>query len=225
MSFVQQPNPVLDAGAKLALGPDDWSSISIPVVPDFLYLGSAPFGGLDDLVTLRLMITILFYHHLGVGKVERVDFVTTPANVETGLQYPRLSVYVHFAYWADNDAARALRAAIESPEPFRVYGVHSGPNLSFQRKLKSGSFMQAFLAMNVNKQPIEQYTGPLNIHQLWAKVLYYEKKEAEAAAVVVQGTVEDAAVPKVVAEEEEEKKEEKDDTSGCKGGASKCNMV
>jgi len=179
MSFVQ-PNHILDSGSKMNLGPDDWSSISIPVIPDFLSLAGTSFGGANDVVTLRLMLMNLFYHHLGVGKVQRVDLVTTPANPTIGLNYPRLSAYVHFDYWADNDAARALRAGIMSPEPFRLYGITSGP--VFHPFTRGHNKVQAFLALNVNKQPIQLYTGPLNIHQLWAKVCYFEKLQETAAA-------------------------------------------
>jgi hypothetical protein len=140
-----------------------------------LLIGSRPFGDASDLTLLRASLSVLFYHNLSIGKVSRVDFVQTPAS-ET-LAYPRLSAYIHFEYWADNANARAFRAALEAPEQFRCYGTDS--NHFFTRITNTGRECDAYLAMNINKRPIEVYTGPLNIHQLWAKVAYYESLEKQ----------------------------------------------
>ena len=149
-----------------------WSSIRIPVVPKGIAYSGITFG--DDDVTMREFVKVLFFTHLRIGLVKRVDIVTTDIDTQT-----QTSLYIHFEYWLNSPEARDLRATMDAPgSRFRLSGTKraDGTVVPFYI-LRDGVRVPAYLPFNINLAPVPEYTGPLNIHQLWAKVCYYEEQE------------------------------------------------
>ena len=163
----------------MTLASGEWTSLRIPIVPKGLYMASVPMGDIDDTFMLKENLKVLFYHRLRIGVVSRIDLVTSED------KEPKLSAYIHFEHWLDTDEARALRKQLETPgEQYRIYGFPTPRGMREFHFKKNGNETPGYLPLNINKAPIPEYTGPLNIHQLWAKVCYYEeeaKKAAEAA--------------------------------------------
>ena len=190
--------------SRMILASNEWTSIRIPVIPKGLYIAGAPFGDIDDTITLKESIKILFCQRLSVGLVSRIDLVTSDPEV-TGKPV-QLSAYVHFEYWANNPRAADFRRQLENDNligenKFRLRGFQTAKGQFPFCFKKNGQEFPAYLPININNAPIPEYTGPLNIHQLWAKVCYYEEEEKKRAAAA------EAAALAEQQEEEEEKRE------------------
>ena len=189
---------------QMTLASDAWTSIRIPIIPKGLYLAGAPFGDIDDTFTLKSFIKILFCQRLQIGVVSRIDLVTSDPEV-TG-KPAQLSAYVHFEYWGNTSEAADFRRQLDDyhsrgDNTFRIRGFQTAQGqFPFYFK-KNGQEIPAYLPVNINHAPIAEYTGPLNIHQLWAKVCYYEEEEKKRAA-------EAEAAEELAAKEQEEEERE-----------------
>lgn len=190
--------------SRMTLASKAWTSIRIPVIPKGLYIAGAPFGDIDDTFTLKAFIKILFCQRLRVGVVSRIDLVTSDPEV-TGRPV-QLSAYVHFEYWANTSEAVDFRRQLENDNfigenKFRLCGFQTAQGqFPFYFK-KNGQEIPAYLPININNAPIPEYTGPLNIHQLWAKVCFYEEEDKKRAA-------EEEAAEELAAKEQEEEERE-----------------
>jgi len=149
---------------ELKLGPDDWKSIYIPVLPTDL-----AFDG--DGVDLNELIE----NHLKLGRVKRIDITKRKLGESEKDTY---AAYVHFEYWTDNQETLRVRKFIDKTGEFQCRGFYDG----FRMKRFDHN---RFLAFKVNHKPIPDADGSLNIHQLTAANKGLEKENVDLRAEMV----------------------------------------
>lgn len=142
LAFIEAVGSSAAVVEDLVLG-DAWNSIYIPMV-------------FEDFCS-ESRIKDIFEKDLGVGAVERVDFVNRSA--VDGTQFT--SAYVHFEKWFNTASTAEIRQTIETSGVYRCRSAANGATLcGFERNNR-------FLSFKMNHRPIPKTdVPPENIHQL-----------------------------------------------------------
>jgi len=137
----------------------NWSSLYIPFLPENLRLS----GQILDANELSYLID----HHLGLGRVKRIDFIdrAVPAGAPAAK-----SAFVHFDYWYDNYDARSFRATMLSKGAIQLYGYNMIGQDNRFALLQDGQFSREpqYITLKINRAPIPDApeAETLNVHQL-----------------------------------------------------------
>ena len=137
----------------------DWSSLYIPFLPENLRLN----GRVLDENELSYMID----HHMGLGRVKRIDFIDR--TVQVGAIAAK-SAFVHFNYWYDNYDARSFRATMLSKGAIQLYGYNAFGQDECFALLQDGQLSREpqYITLKINRAPIPDApeAETLNVHQL-----------------------------------------------------------
>jgi len=159
--------------SQMELGPNDWNSIYIPVIPNNMWLTNVR-GETHRFHPKH--VSYFLEKLLKVGKVRRVDFIDR--NIENH-STPVKGAFVHFDYWYNNQHARNLRQSLNTAGTGRIGGYAYTSNdkqayYGFTLNRRSG-----YIDVKINHKPIPSSECDRNMHQLLSDT---NRLEAEVVA-------------------------------------------
>jgi hypothetical protein len=159
--------------SPMELGPNDWNSIYIPIIPNNICLTNVRGE------THRFQpkhVSYFLEKLLKVGKVRRVDYIDR--NVDNH-STPVKGAFVHFDYWYNNQHAHNLRQTLNTTGTGRIggYAYTSMDNhayYGFMLNRKAG-----YIDIRINHKPISSSECDRNTQQLLSDT---NRLEAEVVA-------------------------------------------